>query len=60
VSIHPTTRCLYMSGYSSDVIERRGMLGVGVSFIGKPFTLRDLAVKVRQVLDEGISQVRIV
>jgi two-component system cell cycle sensor histidine kinase/response regulator CckA len=60
VSIHPITRCLYMSGYSSDVIERRGMLGAGVSFIGKPFTLRDLAVKVRQVLDEGTPQGRIV
>ncbi|MHB1317616.1 MAG: PAS domain S-box protein [Anaerolineae bacterium] len=57
LSIHPTIRCLFMSGYSSEVIEHRGMLGAGVNFIAKPFTLHELAIRVRQVLDGDVSKV---
>lgn len=55
LSIHPTIRCLYMSGYSSEVIAHRGMLGAGLNFIAKPFTLHDLALKVRGVLDGTLT-----
>ena len=44
-------RCLYMSGYTADVIAHRGVLEEGVSFIAKPFSLATLAGKVRAVLD---------
>jgi len=40
-----------MSGYTSDVIARHGVLDEGIHFIHKPFALPDLAVKVRKVLD---------
>jgi PAS domain S-box-containing protein len=47
----PATRCLYMSGYTANVIAHRGVLDEGVHFIGKPFSAGDLAAKVREVLD---------
>ncbi|MFW5989373.1 MAG: transporter substrate-binding domain-containing protein [Desulfosudaceae bacterium] len=50
--LYPGLEVLYMSGYTADVIARRGVLGSGVNFIQKPFTNQNLAVKVRQVLDK--------
>ncbi len=47
----PGLRCLYMSGYTADIIAHRGVLDEGVSFLPKPFTWRELADKVRRVLD---------
>jgi CheY-like chemotaxis protein len=44
----PGLKCLFMSGYTADVIANRGVLEEGVSFIGKPFSL---ANKVRETLD---------
>ncbi len=46
----PHLKTLYMSGYTSDVIAHRGVLAEGVYFIQKPFSLGDLARKVREVL----------
>jgi len=40
-----------MSGYPADVIADHGVLQEGLHFIQKPFTLRDLSRKVRDVLD---------
>jgi two-component system, cell cycle sensor histidine kinase and response regulator CckA len=39
-----------MSGYTANVIAHRGVLNSGVNFIQKPFSTRDLAVKVRESL----------
>ena len=50
-AIRPNLKCLYMSGYTADVIAHRGILDEGVNFIQKPFGSDDLAAKVRQVLD---------
>ncbi len=47
----PLLKCLYMSGYTADVIARHGVLDEGVYFIQKPFSLPNLATKVRDVLD---------
>ncbi|MGA2224887.1 MAG: ATP-binding protein [Syntrophobacteraceae bacterium] len=52
-AIRPDLKCLYMSGYTADVIAHRGILDKGVNFIQKPFGINDLAVKVRQVLDHS-------
>jgi CheY-like chemotaxis protein len=48
----PRIRVLYMSGYTDNVIVQRGVLKPGVNFISKPFRPADLALKVRQVLDQ--------
>ena len=50
-SICPDIKCLFMSGYTANVIAHRRVLDDGVNFIQKPFSIQDLASKVREVLD---------
>ena len=47
----PGIRCLYMSGYAAGAIAPPGILEEGVHFIQKPFSLKELALRVRAVLD---------
>jgi signal transduction histidine kinase/DNA-binding NtrC family response regulator len=47
----PDLKYLFMSGYTADVIAHRGILDEGVRFIQKPFTMAELAAKVRAALD---------
>jgi PAS domain S-box-containing protein len=49
--IRPNVKVLYMSGYTENVIGTNGTLDVGVRLLQKPFSLRDLKSKVREVLD---------
>jgi two-component system cell cycle sensor histidine kinase/response regulator CckA len=49
--IRPGLRCLFVSGYTADIIARHGVLDEGVRFLQKPFSRLTLAVKVREVLD---------
>ncbi len=51
--IRPQTKILYMSGYTENVIGHNGTLDAGVRLLQKPFTLRDLKGKVREVLDSS-------
>ncbi len=48
----PDLKVLYTTGYTRNAIVHNGMLDPGVAFLAKPFTLDQLAGKVRQVLDE--------
>ncbi|MBM9535585.1 hybrid sensor histidine kinase/response regulator [Desulfobulbus alkaliphilus] len=50
LNLQPTMRCLFMSGYTADVIGKQGVLEPGVQFIQKPFSITTLAAKVREVL----------
>jgi two-component system, cell cycle sensor histidine kinase and response regulator CckA len=52
VNIRPEIRVLYTSGYTDDVILRRGVLDKGTHFLGKPYAVAALTRKVRDVLDE--------
>ncbi|MGH9748021.1 MAG: CHASE4 domain-containing protein [Candidatus Acidiferrales bacterium] len=47
----PDLRVLYISGYTDDSIFRHGVLEGDVAFLQKPFNLKDLAQKIREVLD---------
>ena len=49
--IRPGLRVLYMSGYTENAIAHRGVLDEGTYFVQKPFTVEELAWKVREVLD---------
>jgi two-component system, cell cycle sensor histidine kinase and response regulator CckA len=51
ISFCPGLKILFMSGYTSDVITRQGVLVEGINFIQKPFSKETLAAKVRDVLD---------
>ena len=50
LTIQPGMRCLFMSGYTADVIGKQGVLAQGVQFIQKPFSITTLATKVRETL----------
>ena len=52
LSLYPNLKRLFMSGYTASVIAHHGVLDEGVQFIQKPFAKQDLAIKVREVLDE--------
>jgi PAS domain S-box-containing protein len=49
--IRPNVKILYMSGYTENVIGHNGTLNAGIRLLQKPFNLRDLKHKVREVLD---------
>ena len=49
---YPELKVVFMSGYTADVIVHHGVLDKGVNFIQKPFSLDDLAVKLREALDK--------
>lgn len=42
--------CLFMSGYTADIISHHGVLDEKVNFIQKPFSPADLTLKVRTIL----------
>ncbi|MFG6468844.1 hybrid sensor histidine kinase/response regulator [Roseateles sp. BYS87W] len=47
----PALRVLYTTGFTRHAVEHNGVLEPGVHLIAKPFTLEDLAARVREVLD---------
>lgn len=49
--IRPGIPCLFVSGYPADVLADRGVLGEEIAFLPKPYTSRELAAKIRAVLD---------
>ncbi len=49
----PRIKAVYVSGYTRDLVRQHGLLTKSQDFLQKPFTLDDLARKVRQVLDRA-------
>jgi len=49
-SERPGLKVLFISGYTDDTIVRHGVLDGGVAFLQKPFSLKSLAEKIREVL----------
>jgi PAS domain S-box-containing protein len=49
-TLNPGLLCLFMSGYTANVIAHHGVLDEGVHFIQKPFSLHALAAKIREAL----------
>jgi two-component system, cell cycle sensor histidine kinase and response regulator CckA len=54
-ALKPGIKCLYMSGYTADVIAHRGILDEGLDFIQKPFKIRDFSNTVRKILHGEID-----
>jgi FixJ family two-component response regulator len=52
--LRPELRCLFMSGYPADVIARQEIVDDSFSFIQKPFSMQDLAVKVHEALNRAM------
>ena len=47
----PHMKVLFLSGYTDDTIASYGVVPSEVNFLEKPFTLKSLALNVREVLD---------
>jgi PAS domain S-box-containing protein len=47
----PSTKVLYMSGYTDDAVLQHGVLTRETPFLQKPFMARELAMKLREVLE---------
>ncbi|VFU12526.1 conserved hypothetical protein [anaerobic digester metagenome] len=52
-ALYPNMKVLFMSGYSANVITYRDILDEGMIFLQKPFSIQDLARKVRKALGKG-------
>jgi len=50
-ALSPGVPVLFSSGYGENIIARQGIIDDGIHFIGKPYRPRDLASRVRNLLD---------
>jgi CheY-like chemotaxis protein len=48
----PSTRVVFMSGYTDNILQSRGSIDAGVRLLSKPFRKSDLARMIREALDE--------
>jgi two-component system, cell cycle sensor histidine kinase and response regulator CckA len=55
---HPELEVIFTSGYTANVIAHHGVLEGGLHFIQKPFDIRTLGAKIREVLDNEASEPR--
>jgi CheY-like chemotaxis protein len=51
LAIRPKLRVLYTTGYARDVVPYNGAADAEAPVLGKPFTVDQLSLKVREVLD---------
>ncbi len=52
-SLNPNLPCLFLSGYSEEIVERYFHQSLNVPILNKPITLRDLGRTVREILDRN-------
>jgi two-component system, cell cycle sensor histidine kinase and response regulator CckA len=50
LQIHPELKCLFMSGYTANVIAHHGILDNGLHYIQKPFSKKELSLRVLEAL----------
>lgn len=49
----PDVKALFTSGYTADVIHKKGVLDENLNFISKPVSPKELLKKVREIIDKG-------
>jgi CheY-like chemotaxis protein len=49
----PSLKVLYTTGYTRNAIVHNGRLDPVTNLLTKPFSIEELAAKVRKILDEG-------
>jgi signal transduction histidine kinase/ActR/RegA family two-component response regulator len=54
LKLRPGLPVLYMTGFTRNAVVHNGMLDPGVNFMAKPFTVDQLAAKVREALDQAV------
>ena len=53
--INPEMKVIFISGYTEDAFRQRLDSDVGIEFLPKPFSLKELAAKVRDVLAAEVA-----
>jgi signal transduction histidine kinase/ActR/RegA family two-component response regulator len=53
LKLKPGLPVIYMTGFTRNAVVHNGMLDPGVNFLAKPFTVDQLAAKVREALDSA-------
>jgi len=53
--IHPEMKVIFISGYTEDAFRQRLDSDSGIDFLPKPFSLKELAAKVRDVIAAGLA-----
>ncbi len=53
LEIDPAARMLFCSGFARDVVISQGGLDQSMNYLAKPFTPKELLMKIREVLDDG-------
>jgi CheY-like chemotaxis protein len=51
--INPGCKAIFISGYTADILQNKGMVAEGIPLVGKPMSPNVLLGMVRKVLDEG-------
>lgn len=52
----PGLKVLFITGYADTILSGKGMLGIGMEVMTKPFAMSDLAAKVRTMVANGPIQ----
>jgi signal transduction histidine kinase/ActR/RegA family two-component response regulator len=55
----PTLKVLFVSGYAEATVQRHGKIDITTQFLPKPFSLKELARKIRQILAEDADAGRL-
>ena len=50
---HPDLKVIFISGYTEDAFRKKLGEEEGIHFLPKPFSLKQLAAKVKEVIEEG-------
>lgn len=50
-ALHPDLKVMFMTGFTKNAVVHNGVLDPGVNFIAKPFSLEELSMKMREILD---------
>jgi DNA-binding NtrC family response regulator len=51
LELKPGLKVIYTAGYTRNTVVHNGILDAGVAFLPKPFSIEQLAKKVRHALD---------
>ncbi len=55
ILLHPESRVLFTSGYTSDIIARRGVEEERIAFLPKPYSVEVLGAKVAELMNQNRS-----
>ena len=50
--VSPHMKVIFISGYATDILYKKGIIEEGINFISKPMSPNEILIKVRDVLDK--------